>query len=221
MESSNSKGFSLIEVLVVLLCLGVLSALIYYKGFYFRTDGFHAKTVLTHLRVMGDLIEKQRRELGAYPMSLQAMVDKNEYLLPAGNSKGYTTEAELKQPWNGPYLTNYRVFPYLNGFDYYRYFKINLTNIHPNLRGNLRKAYENEKVLVYAVTNEDAYDARNRIHAFSEKLIKHCNGSERLPPTQRRSLTFTYHIGNHFAPCGFYMTEGIITDVTYFITELA
>ena len=205
----------------MLLCLGLLSVLIYYKGFYYRTDDFHAKTVRTHLKVMADLIEKQRRELGAYPMSLQAMVDKTEYLRPTGNSKGYMTEAELKQPWNGPYLTNYRVYPYLDGFAYYRFFKINLTNIHRNLTGNLRKANENEKILVYAVSNEDAYDARDRIHAFSEKLINQCNGSERLPPVQRRSLTFSYHIGNHFAPCGFYMTEGTITDVTYFITELA
>ena len=220
MRSSNSKGVGVIELVIVLLCLGLLSALIYYKGFYYRNDGFHAKTVLAHLKVMANLIEKQSRELGAYPLSLQAMIDKNEYLRPEGNSKGYTTEAELRQPWNGPYLTNYRVYKYLNGFDYYRYFKISLANIHRNLEGNLRKTYQNEKILVYAVTSEDAYDARDRIHAFAEKLIKQCNGSERLPPARRSSVSFAYHHGNHLAPCGFFTADGSITDITYFITEL-
>ena len=220
MKSSPAKGFSAIEIVSVLICITIISAIVYLKGFEVKSNDLIARATLAHIKLMVDYIEKQKRELGAYPMSLQAMVDKNEYLRPDGNSKGYTSEEELKTPWNGPYFTGHHVSPYLNGFHYYRYFKISLDNIHPGMTGSLRKHHNDNKILIYTVSREDANEAAGKFHPIAEKIIYNCNGSDYNRVALRQSQSHYSTYGNIFAPCAYDATDGKITDVTYYLAPL-
>ena len=221
MQSSKSKGFSALEFIVIFIIVGIIAPFIYYKSFHYKTDDFIARAGVAHLKLMARLVEKQKRELGAYPMSLGAMVDRDEYLHPRGNSKGYTRETELKNQWNGPYLKNHPVYPNPYFRRSARFFKIDLSHIMPGMTGDLRRAFDRDDMLVYSITYEDAPDLFSRMHAVALKAIIRCNGEAIRPIVLRGAREFYTVIGNHITPCGFSSRQKKLTDVTYFISQLS
>ena len=87
---SGSEGFSLIELLVVIIILGLLSALVGPK-FFGKVDKAKTKTAKAQIELLGSALDSFRLDNGRYPTTdegLDALREKPE---------------ELKD-WDGPYL---------------------------------------------------------------------------------------------------------------------
>ncbi len=87
---AHARGFSLIELLVVLAILGLLAGLVGPQVMKFLS-GSKTKTTKLQIEDLGGALDLYRLEVGRYPNSnegLEALVEK-----PAGAAN-----------WNGPYL---------------------------------------------------------------------------------------------------------------------
>ena len=86
----NNKGFTLVEVMVVIIIVGLLSALVAPK-FFGKVDQARVKTTKTQIGLLGGALDDFRLDNGRYPTSEEGL------------------EALRKQPdglknWYGPYL---------------------------------------------------------------------------------------------------------------------
>lgn len=102
----RSRGFSLIELLVVLAILGLLAGLVGPQVMKFLS-GSKTKTAKLQIEDLGGALDLYRLEVGRYPNSgegLDALVEK-----PAGAAN-----------WNGPYLKKRQVpkDPWGNDYQY-------------------------------------------------------------------------------------------------------
>ena len=87
---SKEKGFTLIEILVVIIILGLLSALVAPK-FFGKVDKAKIKTTATQISLLGTALDEFRLDTGRYPTTeegLSALREKPEGL----------------EAWDGPYL---------------------------------------------------------------------------------------------------------------------
>jgi general secretion pathway protein G len=87
---SKERGFTLIEILVVIIILGLLSALVAPK-FFGKVDKAKIKTTGTQIALLGSALDEFRLDTGRYPTTeegLNALREKPEGL----------------ETWDGPYL---------------------------------------------------------------------------------------------------------------------
>ncbi len=107
MKASRAKGFTLIEIMVVVVILGVLGALII-PNIIGRPDEARVTAARSDIQQIGNALELYRLDNGQYPSSdqgLDALVEE-----PAGypearnwNSEGYLKRLPI-DPWGEPYL---------------------------------------------------------------------------------------------------------------------
>lgn len=86
----NNKGFTLVEVMVVIIIVGLLSALVAPK-FFGKVDQARVKTTKTQIGLLGGALDDFRLDNGRYPTTEEGL------------------DALRKQPdglknWYGPYL---------------------------------------------------------------------------------------------------------------------
>ncbi len=102
----HNQGFTLIEVMVVVVILGILGALIV-PNFLSRPDEARAQLAKTDVRAIGNALDIYKLDNHAYPSTdqgLEALVKK-----PSGfpEPKNYNPEGYLKKlpmdPWGLPY----------------------------------------------------------------------------------------------------------------------
>jgi general secretion pathway protein G len=89
-QATNCNGFTLIEVMVVIIIVGLLSALVAPK-FFGRVDQARVKTTKTQIELLGAALDDFRLDNGRYPTTaegLQALRQKPDNL----------------PNWYGPYL---------------------------------------------------------------------------------------------------------------------
>lgn len=86
----HQQGFTLIEIMVVIIIVGLLSALVAPK-FFGKIDQAKIKTTKTQIELLGSALDSFRLDVGRYPTS-------DEGLLALREDPG-----ELKN-WDGPYL---------------------------------------------------------------------------------------------------------------------
>ena len=211
------KGVTLIETITILIVLGVLLSLLYYKSAGGLNPEVRARAAHNHLKLMGERIENQKRHLGDYPLTLLAMVQKSRYLGPGGNRADYTTESELRGAWTGPYLTQHAPYQdpnYLPDIIY----KINLDNIFPGLEGQLGYLFEAPQILAYVITVENAADALDGFNAVARAAIKKCNQTATVEiPPRSRLLSHSYVVPSAIQPCGYAALGDKIEYISYFI----
>jgi len=107
MNASRVKGFTLIEIMVVVVILGVLGALII-PNIIGRPDEARVTAARSDIQQIGNSLELYRLDNGQYPSSdqgLDALVEE-----PAGypEARNWNSEGYLKRlpvdPWGEPYL---------------------------------------------------------------------------------------------------------------------
>ncbi len=89
-SKKNNKGFTLIEVMVVIIIVGLLSALVAPK-FFGKIDQAKVKTTKTQIELLGSALDDFRLDNGRYPTTDEGL----EIL---------RTEPEGLKTWHGPYL---------------------------------------------------------------------------------------------------------------------
>lgn len=107
MNGSRIKGFTLIEIMVVVVILGVLGALIV-PNIIGRPDEARVTAARSDIQQIGNSLELYRLDNGQYPSSdqgLDALVEE-----PAGypEARNWNPDGYLKRlpvdPWGEPYL---------------------------------------------------------------------------------------------------------------------
>ena len=90
----NSSGFTLVEIMLVVIIIGVLAAMVVPR-FAGRTEQAKIARASSDIAAIGLGLDLYELDLGQYPASLTELVAKEA---PAGMSQ------EGRDKWNGPYL---------------------------------------------------------------------------------------------------------------------
>ena len=90
----NSSGFTLIEIMLVVIIIGVLAAMVVPR-FAGRTEQAKVARASSDIAAIGLALDLYELDLGTYPASLSELIAKDA---PAGLSE------EARERWNGPYL---------------------------------------------------------------------------------------------------------------------
>lgn len=93
MQQKKNRGFTMIELLVVLVILGLLAGLVGPKLFG-KVDSAKVKTSETQIKMLKAALETYRLDVGEYPSTQEG--------LAALNTKPDSNKA--RKTWQGPYL---------------------------------------------------------------------------------------------------------------------
>lgn len=88
MTKRNSSGFTMLELLVVLVILGLLAGLVA-PQFFGRVDGSKVQTAETQVKMLKMAIQTYRLDVGQYPKALDDLA---------------TRPSSAGSLWRGPYL---------------------------------------------------------------------------------------------------------------------
>lgn len=89
-QTGKEKGFTLIEVMVVIIIIGLLSALVAPK-FFGKIDKAKIKTTRTQIMLLGSALDDFRLDNGRYPTTAEGLSALRE-------------KPENLATWEGPYL---------------------------------------------------------------------------------------------------------------------
>jgi general secretion pathway protein G len=104
----NRKGFTIIEVLVVIVILGILGTLLVPK-FLDKPDEARVTKAKLDMRAIESALKIYKLENGSYPTTdqgLEALTKKPEVEpIPKNYKKGgYMEESSIKDPWDNDYV---------------------------------------------------------------------------------------------------------------------
>jgi general secretion pathway protein G len=103
MKKSCEHGFTMIELLVVLVILGLLAGLVG-PQFFGKVDSSKVRTAETQVKMLKMALQTYRLDVGQYPSSLSDL---------------RSAPAEVKKYWDGPYLgENLPQDPWKNDYQY-------------------------------------------------------------------------------------------------------
>ena len=173
----SSPGMSALELTMVIIVMTVILAVYLFKASDSDINPARVKTIVTHLKLMGNMVENQKRHLGYYPISIDAMLSLPAYLPLAGNSSGYIiTEADLRNPWSGPYLKGLLIGEEVTGSQRRKYIDLG-EMIAPGVRGYIEFSPRND--LAGTVHHYSIYGINRAsaaaVSALAEKILNKCN----------------------------------------------
>ncbi len=107
MNTSRISGFTLIEIMVVVVILGILGALVV-QSIITRPEEARVTAARSDIQVIGNALELYRLDNSVYPSSdqgLDALVEEPSGFPEARrwNSQGYLKKLPI-DPWDEPYL---------------------------------------------------------------------------------------------------------------------
>jgi len=97
-----SRGFTLIEMLIVIIILGLLASLVAPKMFG-KVDKARIKTAKAQIELLSAAIDSFRLDMGRFPSSLEELRQCND---PKWDGPYLPKEIPL-DPWNHPYVYKY------------------------------------------------------------------------------------------------------------------
>ncbi len=101
----NRQGFTLIELMVVMIILGLLAALVVPRMFG-KLGKAKTNAAYAQIELLGTALDSYRLDVGKYPESLEALITQS-----AGSddwSGPYLKKTEIPlDPWNRPYNYSY------------------------------------------------------------------------------------------------------------------
>jgi len=101
----DSRGFTLIEMIVVVIILGLLAGLVAPKLFG-RVGQSKQVAARTQIELLGAALDQYALDMGSYPTSLDALIRSSG---PGWNGPYLKKNAIPLDPWNNPY--NYKCCP--------------------------------------------------------------------------------------------------------------
>lgn len=93
MKSRIAAGFTLIEMLVVLVIIGLLASLVGPKLFS-KVDSSKIQTAQTQVKMLKGTLETLRLDIGRFPLANEGLTLLNTV----------PTDEKIKSKWRGPYL---------------------------------------------------------------------------------------------------------------------
>ncbi|SPD73471.1 pseudopilin, cryptic, general secretion pathway [uncultured Desulfobacterium sp.] len=100
----NESGFSLMELLVVIIILGLISALVAPK-FFGKVEKAQTKTAKAQIELLGSALDDFRLDNGRYPTSEEGLKALREKPSGLENWDGpYLPKAVPLDPWDKPYI---------------------------------------------------------------------------------------------------------------------
>lgn len=91
--SSRSRGFTLLEMLVVLVIIGLVAGLVGPRLFS-KVDSSKVQTASVQIKMLRGAVESMRMDIGVYPTNEQGL----DLLVTA------PSDSKLRERWKGPYL---------------------------------------------------------------------------------------------------------------------
>ena len=216
MKKSSNKGMSVIEVIAVLIVLTIVFSVYLLKAAGPNTDSLKVKTIVNHMKLVANKIENQKRHLGSYPLSINAMLDKNEYLKANGNYSFITDENRLRNKWNGPYLQGVKLQK--TQFDI-TIDSLDLKDILKyDINGYIGIIGNNRKRGVYYVIYTNSRKADKEIDRLADRILNLCNNEENA--VRIKSSVFREYLPeNTLKPCGYRSGNGEINKLYYYIHD--
>jgi general secretion pathway protein G len=103
MKKMSEKGFTMIELLVVLVILGLLAGLVG-PQFFGKVDSSKVRTAETQVKMLKMALQTYRLDVGSYPSSISDL---------------QKSPASVANYWQGPYLDeNLPLDPWNNDYQY-------------------------------------------------------------------------------------------------------
>jgi general secretion pathway protein G len=100
----NQRGFTLMELLVVIIIIGVLAALVGPK-FFGRVDEAKQKAAKAQIELFGAALDGLRLDVGRYPTTEEGLKALREKPAGMDNWKGPYLPKEIPaDPWGSPYV---------------------------------------------------------------------------------------------------------------------
>ncbi|MCX5913143.1 MAG: type II secretion system major pseudopilin GspG [Deltaproteobacteria bacterium] len=100
----NQRGFTLMELLVVIIIIGVLAALVGPK-FFGRVDEAKQKAAKAQIELFGTALDGLRLDAGRYPTTEEGLKALREKPAGMDNWKGPYLPKEIPlDPWGSPYV---------------------------------------------------------------------------------------------------------------------
>ncbi len=103
-DQKKMRGFTLIEIMVVIIILGLLSALVAPK-FFGKIDQAKIRTAKTQIEMLGAALDSFRLDTGRYPLTEEGLNALQE--APSGLNGWfgpYLPKAVPVDPWGNPYV---------------------------------------------------------------------------------------------------------------------
>ena len=99
----RSKGFTLLELMIVVIIIAVLAALITPKFFGSKEKAMRART-LSDIKVLESAVQRFKLDMDRYPQTLDELVTN-----PADNDQNkwggpYVESTAFLDPWQNPYI---------------------------------------------------------------------------------------------------------------------
>lgn len=95
----SSRGFTLVELLIVMVILGLLASLVAPKMFG-KVASSKIQTAKTQMELISTALDMYKLDVGTYPADLSSLVSSN-----ANNWQGpYLPKEVPNDPWGNPYL---------------------------------------------------------------------------------------------------------------------
>lgn len=113
----SGAGFTLIELMVVMIILGLLAALVVPKMFG-KLEKAKTNAAYAQIELLGTALDSYRLDTGRYPATLNGLISKES--TDEGWNGPYLKKGEIpKDPWNNDYIY---VTPGVHGeYDLYSY----------------------------------------------------------------------------------------------------
>jgi len=87
--AKNARGFTIIELLIVMAILGMLAVMVA-PNLFNQADGARRDAAMSQISAIASALDTHRLDVGSYPDDLQGLME---------NTTG-------RSSWNGPYLNN-------------------------------------------------------------------------------------------------------------------
>ena len=99
----NKKGFTIIEIMIVIMIIGVLAGMAF-QGFKYL-QGVKVTQVKSKLAELDTMIEGYRTEVKEYPSDLQELIDgPSKPQLQRYWSVAKASSSDLEDPWGQPFV---------------------------------------------------------------------------------------------------------------------
>ena len=219
MKSSSNRGMSAIEIIVVLTVLSVVFAVYFFRAGNPGNDSVRVSALLAHMKLMANAAEEQKRHLGYYPLNIDALMSKDEYLHPNGNSARTTNALELRNDWSGPYLKGVSIAGDDRVHIGHRYVDLSAI-MKANTRGYIEYLHLNRmKPGIYYSIYGANVAAEANIDQLAEKVLELCN-KEAGTIYAKTAHVVDVAQNSHLKPCGYRSWNGKILKIYYYIAEI-